>query len=427
MNVKKLTVIGMLCLSSIAVSIGYQQMNVDKVKSAVSLKSGLGTCFERVSQSFTALMTKNIKSSYLSQAFLTTTSECISDANTVLGNISDDVSKKSAQLLNQFGSDYYWFSQKALKLKTLISSSDVNLESSNIVQKYFTLDDLRSNFSIELTKSVDRINKKNTQLLFVAAISFGAFLLSFITFSFIQRKRDLFIRKLDVNAKDLLSTNIEKDKAERLIKDLFYKLKTKNIDLLYNQINKELSTLDDIPVVTPIPKVKSTNLSDSISKHLEALNSKISSYAIHIDMKNVKNFNVKGSEELVDQIVFHALNYACDFSKEERVKLNTSLLGGTAIFKIKLNKHCFNSDELDYLNNSKQINSTVNLDLRLLKELTENLEGSFAVRNNIDTTKNITQSEFEFIFSVPSIRKTTTTKIMKGSKKDILRQMSSEA
>lgn len=427
MNVKKLTLVGLVCLTSIAVSLGLQQVNVKKINTAVSLKSGLGTCFERVSQSFTALMTKNIQSSYLSQTFLTTTSDCISDANTVFESLSEDLTQRSAQLLNQFGSDYYWLSQKSLKLKALISASDINLESSNIVQKYSTLNDLKVEFSKELASSMDNLKTSNTSLLLVSGSALIIFTLSFFAFSFSQMRKFSFISKLDMKAKDLNLKNMEREKADRLMKDLFNKLKIKNMETLYSHMTVNSESVDDIPSIVPIPAVESTNLSDSISKHLELLSSKISSFAVKVDMKRVKGFNVKGSQELIDQIVFHTLNYACDFSKGELISLDTSILGGTGILKIKLNKHCFNSDELEFLNNLNTVSSVINLDLKLLKELTSELEGSFAVKNKIDTARNITQSEVEFIFSIPSVRRATTKKVMKGSKKDILKQMQSEA
>ena len=294
MNVKKLTLVGFICLTSLSVSLGLQQANIGKINNALSLKSGVGTCFERISQSFTALMTKNISSMYLSKTFLSTTSECIADANTLLTGMSDKLSKRSSSLLNQFGSDYYWLSQKSLKLKALISSSDINLESSNIIQKFSGLNDIKSEFSQEINNSISTFDKENTSFLLIASSSVFLFLLSFISFSLFTSKRSKYLKSTDKLAANLV-LNFNSDKSNRLFTELFQKLKLKNIYELHKMSANQTQSIDKLPVVKKVPEVETTNLAKVISTRIEAFAPKILSLGVGVDVRKLKEFHVKGS------------------------------------------------------------------------------------------------------------------------------------
>lgn len=427
MNVKKLTLIGFICLTSLTVSLGLQQANIGKINNALNLKSGVGTCFERVSQSFTALMTKNISSIYLSKTFLNTTSECIADANNILAGVSASLSKRSSSLLNQFGSDYYWLSQKSLKLKALISSSDINLESSNVIQKFAGLNDIKSEFTQEMNSSITKFEKENLTFFFIASSSVLLFLLSFVSFSFFNSKKHKYLKSSDKLAAKLVE-DFDSEKSQRLFTELFQKLKVTNIHELYKMAANQNQSIDRLPIVKKVPEVETTNLAKVVSKRIEAFGPKILSLGVGVDSRNLKDFHIKGSDDLIDQLIFHSLNYSLDFSKEKKITLETSLLGSTAVFKVKLSSHCFNTNELDFLNSDNSEAAVVNLDLKLLKELTQDLDGSFAVRNKVDAAKNMISSEIEFLFTVPAIRKAKgPVKLLKGTKKEILAQMNSEA
>lgn len=427
MNVKKLTLIGFVCLTSLITSLTLQQVNIDKINKSLNLKSGVGTCFERVSQSFTALMSKNISSMYLSKTFLNTTSECIADANSILAAAGASLSKRSSSLLNQFGSDYYWLSQKSLKLKALISSTDINLEASNVNQKFAALNDTKTEFSKEMNISIESFENQNISLLMIASSSVFVFLLSFAFFILSTRRNNKYLKATDKLAAKLIE-DYESEKSERLFTELFQKLKLSNVHELHKLAKNNVETIERLPVVKKVPEIETANLAKIISKRIEAFGPKILSLGVGLDVRKLKEFHVKGEEDLIDQLIFHSLNYSLDFSKEKRVSLETSLLGSIAVFKIKLNSHCFNTNELDFLNSDTSDAQTVNLDLKLLKELTQDLDGSFAVRNKVDAARNMISSEIEFLFTVPAIRKSKgTVKLLKGTKKEILAQINSEA
>jgi hypothetical protein len=318
-------------------------------------------------------------------------------------------------------------SQKSLKLKALISSSDINLESSNIIQKFSGLNDIKSEFSQEINNSISTFDKENTSFLLIASSSVFLFLLSFISFSLFTSKRSKYLKSTDKLAANLV-LNFNSDKSNRLFTELFQKLKLKNIYELHKMSANQTQSIDKLPVVKKVPEVETTNLAKVISKRIEAFAPKILSLGVGVDVRKLKEFHVKGSEDLIDQLIFHSLNYSLDFSKDKRIELETSLLGSTAILKVKLSSHCFNTNELDFLNSDNSQTDIVNLDLKLLKELTQDLDGSFATRNKVDTAKDIISSEIEFLFTVSAIRKIKgPVQLLKGTKKEILAQMNSEA
>ena len=426
MNVKKLVIFGTLSVVALASSLVVQQSNLGKISDAQTLNTGVGTCFQRVSQSFTALMTKSLNSNYIKKSFLTTTSDCIAQANELASEQKSTLTKRSQVLLNQFSSDYYWFSQKTLKLTAQLSSADFDISSSNVIGKFTTLDDLKSEFSGEVAKVTTILKQRNFYALLIATSSLLLFSIFFTSFMMGQKRKRKVLNLLDEEARDILDSEVDNDQARRVFTNIFNSLGLENSKRLLAKVDTH-TTNSSAPKLKEIPRVDSVNLSSSIHKNLESFGHKIASYGVTINTESVKEFSVTGNDDLINQIVFHALNYAIDFSKEKKLKLSTSLLGGTALLKINIEGHCFNSNELDYLNSSSSLQEHMNLDLMLLKELTADLEGSFAIKNKINAKEKRSNCELEFIFTVPSLRKTNSVKVLKGSKKDILRQMNSEA
>jgi len=426
MNVKKLVIFGTLSVVALVSALTVQQSNLSKISQAQTLNTGVGTCFQRVSQSFTALMTKSLSSNYIKKSFLTTTSDCIAQANELANEQKATLTKRSEVLLNQFSSDYYWFSQKTLKLTAQLSSADFDISASNVIGKFTTLDDLKSEFGGEIAKAITSLEQKNFYALLVATSSLLLFSIFFTSFMMGQKKKRKVLSLLDEEARDILDNEVDNDQARRVFTNIFNSLDLENSNKLLARLDTQ-ATVTSVPKLKEIPKVDSVNLSSSIHKNLESFGQKIASYGVVVNTESVKEFSVTGKDDLINQIVFHALNYAIDFSKEKKLKLSTSLLGGTALLKLKIEGHCFNSNELDYLNSSVSSQEHMNLDLMLLKELTADLEGSFAIKNKINTKEQRSNCELEFIFTVPSIRKSNSVKVLKGSKKDILRQMNSEA
>ena len=80
LSTKKLMAIGFGFVVLATGSFTASRMIQTKISNEAILKEGANTCFNRVSQSFTALMIQDFNSSYLSQSFMDTTGECFSEA-----------------------------------------------------------------------------------------------------------------------------------------------------------------------------------------------------------------------------------------------------------------------------------------------------------------------------------------------------------
>lgn len=422
MKVKGLTISSLLCVSLIGTSLFLQQGSINKIKNNQILNSGISTCFERVSQSFTSLMTKNLNSTYLSKVFLESTSDCLNEGTQLIASNEKSFTKRTSSLLNQLKSDYFWFSQKALKLKSMGELLDMS--ESNIVNKYASLNDLKGEFSVNTSNQISLLEKRISEYQLTL---FGGFLLMSLSmgiFLFSRIRQRKFFKGIEKESKGLIQ-NYDQDKAIRVFQNIAAKLSLVETEKLAHLFVREKSTdLDLINEVTTlkIKEIESTQLQDSIHNNLEQFNTIIQSNSIKLDMNLTKNFHVIGHQELIDQAIFHALNYSIRFSKNETLKISTSLLGQTAVLKIKMNNHCFNPSELDYLNNDSQNEKEINLDLKLLKEITLDLEGSFEIKNKINAKKGIAASELEFLFTVAPTRKKNVS-VRKGSKKEILKQI----
>jgi hypothetical protein len=95
-----------------------------------------------------------------------------------------------------------------------------------------------------------------------------------------------------------------------------------------------------------------------------------------------------------------------------------------------MSNYCFNANELNFLNGDEELASSINMNLHLIKEVVKDLGANMAVKNKMNADQNIEGSEIEIIFERVNVEKEVQPKnisIVKGTKKDILKAMQSNA
>src|SRR5690606_24575930 len=127
MTTKKLFWMSGLTFVIACSSIVYQQNQVNRAQSLSRLHNGVGTCFTRVAQTFTALMVNDLNSIYLSKDFKGLTSECFNEVNKVYKNIfGSKTVDQMTKNLNDLTSDAHWFSERVEKTHNIQLNPESN-------------------------------------------------------------------------------------------------------------------------------------------------------------------------------------------------------------------------------------------------------------------------------------------------------------
>jgi hypothetical protein len=437
-------VFSILSISLVATSSWQQKTAVKQM----SLSSGVGTCFQRVTQSFTALMISNFTSNYLTKPFMDTTSECFSYAATQVESLYANSFKDASRGILALNSDIHWFHEKALKLMRMSSESGLDLSNSNIVNKYTSLEIVKDSFQENVTARVEMSSSYSTWLSGFGILGFSiTFIL--LAFSMFQRKRrrQLFAR-IEADSEKALESNTEFVSAniERALDNILAKVHMPKTYSLFNKYHSDLLerayksfesndgiNIDEVSIAVIPQDIPTSFFQDSMGSVLDQLSEKAFSHGVILNSDLEDNFYVKGSAEALEQVLYNVLNFATAKTlsqvESRRLDIKSSALGGTVYLKIKIANYCFNANELDYIGDTSADESSVDKSLVLIHETVKDLGATIELRNTIDSESGA-GCEIKVLLErveqeVES--KKEVTSITKGSKKDILRSFSQNA
>lgn len=416
-------------------------LNVKEQK-MTTLSNGVGTCFTRVNQSFTALMIQDFSSAYLQKDFMNGSQECFNVANKQFALLWGKAFKDGYKHINQIVSDLHWFNEKTQKLKTLVQDGGVSLTNSNIINKYTALETAKIGFTDAVEKKQTATRGWATTWFVFSFVGFAGFLFVAGLFGTQQKKNRKIFNEIEA---DTESSEANAAKIDRILENVFAKLEMPNT---YKYVNEYYSNLlekqyaefesnDEVRTVTEIVEEKAqvvtADFHESVNSVLDSVQTKAFTHGIMLNADIEDDFHVKGDQEALTQFLFNLVDYAADNSlhhnEGRRITLKSKALGGTAYFKVLIANYCFNADELNYLNSSEADAANINMNLILMKELLGDINATIAVKNKMSAKENLEGCEIEVIFQrykVEATEKTVAT-VVKGTKKEILQAMQSEA
>lgn len=416
-----------------------------KIGKEAILKEGANTCFNRVSQTFTALMIQDFNSNYLSQNFMDTTGECFSEAKSQFDALYAGTFKAGFKHINMLSSDLHWFHEKVQKLISMNKENNLEFNNSNITNKYSALETAKIDFQDAIQSKIDTHKKWDSALFATNLFSLVGFILS-MGFLFVQRKNNSeAINHIEKEAEEMVKSDSEIVSAQfdRLIESalkrsglpntysLFSKYHAQLLEKQYNAFeSNDGIDIDAVRIETKGElESESENLTkaffqDAIGTVLDHVGQKAFTHGILLDTKLEDDFWVKADQETLEQVLFSVLSYATESSlnqvADRKISLSSKALGGTALFKVKLHNYCFNANELNYLN-GQEAAGDLGTNLILIHEMVKDLGASIAVKNRLNAQKNIEGSEIEILFERVEVKKTQKSiSVVKGTKRDIL-------
>jgi len=406
----------------------------------MSLSSGVGTCFQRVSQTFTALMIKDLSSTYLQKDFMGTTSDCFSYASKEFASVYGAKFAEGKRSLAAINSDIHWFHEKATKLLRLSSDSGLDLRNSNIITKYSSLESLKESVQAKISARVEA-TKSNSQLMFglsILGVVIAFFMIGLATLNRFKN-RSLF-RKIEEESDRVMSSNTEflSANVERALDNILSKVEMPKTYALFNKYHSDLLekaykefesddgiSVDSSPKINEtksIEPVVTTDYHNAITLALDGLSQKAFSRGIVLETALEDDFCVRGETEVVEQALCNLLTYTADRESVNAIEIKTKALGETAYLKIKLNNYFFSAEELNCINSGDSIDSEVDLNLQLVNEMLKELGAKIKIMNKISLDSDKIESEIEVLFDVVKSQK-VISKVVKGSKRDILKSL----
>ena len=162
--------VGLGCISLVSI-LGFSMLGQNfaaKQASLFQVSNGLGVCFQRVNQSFTALMIKDFSSDFMTKDFRATTGDCFSELSSAIAAKSLMTTNIKTKL-NNIMSDTHWFGEKLDRVVELSETEQLDFSQSNIINKYVEIEQLKNNLEESMVVRAEGLESGKT-LLFVAMI-----------------------------------------------------------------------------------------------------------------------------------------------------------------------------------------------------------------------------------------------------------------
>src|SRR5690606_1783114 len=140
------------------------------------MNQGLGTCFGRINQSFTAMMIKDVRSPYLDKGFSQLTNACLEELKTIFKPLENKILKAS-EVLNKLNSESIWFHEKLGKIHSpMLLGQGLDTSLSPIKERYASIEELKVSLADELDNGRHRLQ----QIQFSDEVIMGTGILLFV-------------------------------------------------------------------------------------------------------------------------------------------------------------------------------------------------------------------------------------------------------
>ncbi len=476
---KNLGITTFVLITSVVASGGVYFNTLESIKTSSLLTTGVNTCFQRISQTFTSLMIADKSSAYIEDSFTSLTGDCFAEVTSVFqaSYLNSDTGLKKN--LNELSNDAHWFQRRAKNLRRLNTANEYSEEDAwysgekylgdadeLAVKKFNALESIKDKILDTVEFNQARLESYTDFLLSLVGVS-SLFLLGIAYFAYRRYQESFsFILGFEKWAGDLLQAGNYYDsyKIEQLIGAICDKLgllKTKELFFLYHEtLLERLSTRSYSEANTSLEQIAPSENHEVIelfeeSEDRQALNASIIfgdvidligekafTHGIIMDLEVDDNLYVWGKEELLQQIFYNTLMSAIEHStkhnKGRKITIRSKPLGGTAYIKVIVNGHKFDAKEIGYI--AGRESSIGDINLQLTSELLKDIDGKVVLRNLFDAEGELSGSSTEILLNrakptrATIIRENTEiaeredqtkprlVQLKKGSKKEILKE-----
>ncbi|MCO4794097.1 MAG: HAMP domain-containing histidine kinase [Bacteriovoracaceae bacterium] len=464
---------GLALGSLLLLTSGFVFNYMSEVNSLSVLKEGISTCFGRVKNSYTAKLLGDGKSTYLNSSFMATTEECFGETLASLGASFEATLSNSEKVLNTISSDSHWFHQKLGSEEAKLVGQLVTV--SNYGARFNTIESNVNKVIGGIESYQSSVQKKlvTGKILFVSFIVLSMALLAWETW----RKILLFRRREDIEKRALEELNEKGGRTSSIVgtlvsealaetrfdktTDLFMNFhensiftkeqtESKNISFVTGenrqeweaQIDKVWNRSDDEKeITTNVDKTSDitvdcsdVHIDNTLSKIVNLMSSRLFTKGIILDLDVTEDIYVKADEEALEQVFYHlffqSLKGLEDAVGEKRIAIKLKKLGGSILVEMESNGSGFSNEFIRYetglgsLNEAPEANAT---ELEICKQFMADFGGKVMFENIQDPRGKVRGSRIKLLFIGVSDRKSALVDLKRGTKKEILDQLKSEA
>lgn len=465
----KRSVTGLFLLAALVTTTYKIQENSGRIKRLTNFEGGIQTCFSRVNQTYTAKLLADTSSQYLSQNFQNLTEECFAEG---ILNVEDSFKTELSQVakkLSTLASNVHWFHEDILSPE-MVNSISNNGEARDVGARFekieTTKDEILESSDVYKTEISNDLDTQKT--VFYVSATFLVILMFSEYMSTARRRFSNNAREKEAQAELMDHGGAVSVKVGEIIRAALEQNDLVNCSKLFSNFhaqhtfdktikNKNKFSLESL--VTPIGAQSSSNVNENIEKiwnddsiglsadnseskmqedlNLEAMSSavvdllaeKLFSQGIQLDMKIPENLMVKGTQEELEQSLYHLVNYAINSTHSENGEKSISIfahkLGDIVAFDLIHSGHGFDEEILKQRVGITNSDKQLEIDLQICQTLLSGIDAKIQLDNKINQNGEITGGRIKIIFRSGNKAAARLVDLKVGSKKDILATLQS--
>jgi hypothetical protein len=420
----------------------HHQTNQTQLDRMNVLNQGIGTCFNRISQTFTAMMIKDIQSPYLNRGFMGLSDECLNETIKGINPFKKNVGK-GYETVNQLISEVHWFHEKVVKLHSpMLTNPNVTTSLAPLSDRYGKME----TFKMDLVDEIDAANGKIREIqmndeylmgggliIFVIALS----LLSLQEFNRLQLQRDLEKEALNFlkagkNNPAIIDQLIDRALTSQGLPVTAQIFRDYHGDMLERFAGrttvataeaKVLETKDSKSEETPQMETAYTGHRTSLKEVLVSIQNVQAKDSIH--MSEVRDVQLDVPYESFEMMMNSAIHQLSSRRTEnKKIMIGNQIHSDKSVINLFLAGSTFNISELEFAQGNKALaGDTIDMNLVILKEMVNESGAQWHLENKVDRQGNITGMNIRFTLNRAPKEKTKLVSVLRGKKKDLTKEL----
>jgi hypothetical protein len=402
------------------------------------LNQGVGTCFNRISQTFTAVMIKDMQSPYLNRSFLGLSDECLGETIKGINPFKKNVGK-GYQALNQLISEVFWFHEKVLKIQAPVAAGQASAALGPVSDRFSKMENFKLNLMDEIESASAQLRQVQINDEYLMGTGLIIFVLALGLLSLQEFNRVQLRKSIERDALNYLATG--KHTVGAMVDQIVNRaLMTQGMpvtaqifrdyhgDVLERMVSK-MPSKERIEVLPEIPKTESeSSVIDNsyrtsfkeVLVSIQNIQSKESLQAT--DVRDVQlDVPLESFEQMMNAAVSQLVSRRTD---TKRIMISNQIHSDKVIVNLFLAGATFHASELEFADGNA-VAEGIDMNLIILKEMVQEAGSLWHLENKADRNGNITGMNIRFVVnrSPKESKSKNLISVMKGKKKDLTKDL----
>jgi hypothetical protein len=435
----KIYVVCGLSLFMTLASFWHHQTNQTQLDRLNLLNQGVGTCFNRISQTFTALMIKDIQSPYLNRGFMGLSDECLNETIKGINPFKKNV-EKGYETLNQLISEVHWFHEKIVRIHTpmLTNPTAPHQSLTPVSDRFGKMETYKMDLVDEIDSASHQLRSIQVSdeylmggglIIFVLALT----LLSLQEFNRLQLQRELekealnFLAAGKSNMGSMVDQLVDKALMRSGLAVTAQIFRDYHGDIL-EQLAERSSRREEVLEVSTVKEEIVTDQSysghrTSLKEILVSIQNLQPKDTVH--MSEVRDVQMNVDYENFEQVMNAAINQlASRRSDQKKIMVGNQIHSDKTVINLFLAGGTFNISELEFAHGEKALAADgIDMNLVILKEMVNESGIQWHLENKADRNGNITGMNIRLSVNRAPKEKAKLISVIKGKKKDLSKEL----